>query len=180
MRSLFSTRRHWLGLGRLMMAFAVAAGTLIGSSPAAAAPPLVEPIVDTIDQIELEDVCSQTIIIAPAISGTQRTHFDQNGNVTMLSQHVVEQDTFIANGVTLVGDPFTYNFQVLFDSSGSVTHVYNSGLIEKIRLPDGSLFFITAGRLDWIETDAVFRLWPDVGTRENRAKFCAAFGLTPA
>jgi hypothetical protein len=158
----------------------VAGGVILVARPAAAAPPLIEPIVDEIDMIELEGVCSRSISIAPEISGTQRAYLDRNGNVTMLILHVVEQDTFSANGVTLVGDPFTYNFQVTFDTSGNITHIYNSGLIEKIRLPDGSLFFITAGRLDWIETDAVFRLWPDVGTRENRARFCSAFRLTPA
>ena len=180
MKTLLSLPAYGFGLNRLLLVVAVAASTLFFASPASAAPPLVEPIPDLIDVVELDGVCSDTISIEPAIGGTQRTYFDQDGNVTMLTQHVIEQDTFTANGVTLVGDPFTYNFQVLFDGSGNFTHIYNSGLIEKIRLPDGSLFFITAGRLDWLETDAVFRLWPDVGTRENRAKFCAAFGLTPA
>jgi hypothetical protein len=49
-----------------------------------------------------------------------------------------------------VGTLFTFNEQVLFDSSGNVTHHFASGLVEKIPLLDGSLF-ISAGRLDFTQ-----------------------------
>src|SRR5262249_54436714 len=44
------------------------------------------------------------------------------GALTRIFVHEVEQDTYTANGRTLVGTPFTFNEQVLFDSSGNVTH----------------------------------------------------------
>ena len=59
--------------------------------------------------------------------------------------HVVEQDVFTANGQTLTGLPFTFNIRVLFED-GEVTHVYASGLVERVPLPDGTVF-LSPGRL---------------------------------
>ena len=88
--------------------------------------------------------------------------------------HQVEQDTFTANGQTLVGDPFTAEFQLLFDSGGSVIHAYATGLFETIHLPDGSLF-VSAGRADFTQHPGVgFLLSPDMGNPGNLAGFCAA------
>jgi hypothetical protein len=67
--------------------------------------------------------------------------------VTRIKDHVVEQDVFSANDETLTGLPFTFNIQVLFED-GEVTHVYASGLVERVPLPDGTVF-LSAGRLDF-------------------------------
>jgi hypothetical protein len=94
--------------------------------------------------------------------------------LTRIFVHEVEQDTYTANGRTLVGTPFTFEEQVLFDSSGNVTHHFASGLVEKIPLPDGSLF-ISAGRLDFTQHPGVqFILSPDMGHTGDLAAFCAA------
>ena len=105
--------------------------------------------------------------------GTETTFYDQSGEVTRLQIHVVEQDVFSANGETLTGLPFTFNLQVLFED-GEVTHVYASGVVERVPLPDGTVF-LSAGRLDFAaHPGAEFRIVPDVGRSGDVTAFCAA------
>jgi len=94
--------------------------------------------------------------------------------LTRIFVHQVEQDTFTANGRTLVGTPFTFDVQELFDNNGNLTHVFSSGLVETIPLLDGSLF-ISAGRLDFTQHPGVkFILSPDMGHTGDLAALCAA------
>jgi hypothetical protein len=174
MRSLISTRRNWLSLGRLMLVFAVAAGTLLIASPANAAPPTRTEYTYSADNIVLTDVCSFPVNVALNQTITQIDYYDRSGALQRIFGHVIEQDTFTANGNTLVGLPFVFNVEILFDSSGNITHNFASGVVEKVWLPDGSLF-ISAGRLDWVQHPlAVFLLSPDKGNPGNVAGFCAA------
>ena len=85
----------------------------------------------------------------------------------------VEQDVFSADDQSLTGLPFTFNIQVLFED-GEVTHVYASGLVERVPLPDGTVF-LSAGRLDFAaHPGSDFRIVPDVGRSGDVAAFCAA------
>ena len=105
---------------------------------------------------------------------TEIDFLDESGNVTRIFVHATEQDIFSANGKSLTGIPYTYNVEVLFDSSGNVTHVYASGLVSKVVLPDGTLF-VAAGRINvTAHPGAEFLLSPDVGTAGNVEGFCAA------
>jgi hypothetical protein len=73
-----------------------------------------------------------------------------------------------------VGTPFTFNNEILFDSSGNVTHIFGTGLVETIPLPDGSLF-ISAGRADFTQhPGATFLISFDMGYTGDLAAFCAA------
>jgi hypothetical protein len=122
----------------------------------------------------LTDVCAFPVNVDSIISGTEIDYVDQSGALTRIFFHQVEQDTFTANGRTLVGTPFTFNVEVLFDSDGNVTHNFASGLFETIPLPDGSLF-VSAGRADFTLHPGVgFLLSPDMGNPGNLAGFCAA------
>ncbi|MDQ3859599.1 MAG: hypothetical protein M3327_14345 [Actinomycetota bacterium] len=85
---------------------------------------------------------------------------------------VTEQDTFSANGKSLTGTPYRYTLPALFDTSGNATHIYSSGLVSKVVLPDGTLF-VAAGRLDFtLHPDVTFLISPDVGTSGNVEAFC--------
>lgn len=100
--------------------------------------------------------------------------FDLQGNLTRMDCHIVTQDTYSANGKSLVSMPFAYNIRWLFDNDGNLIHLYADGIVEKIWLPDGSLF-ISAGRLDFVAhglPDII--LSPDHGNPGNIARFCAA------
>jgi hypothetical protein len=119
-------------------------------------------------------VCSFPINIDSTASGTEIDYFDAGGALTRVFIHRVEQDTFTANGKTLVGIPFAFNIEILFDSNGNVTSSFGNGLYEKIPLPDGSLF-VSAGRADFAAHPGVgFLLSPDKGNPGNIAGFCAA------
>jgi hypothetical protein len=122
----------------------------------------------------LTDVCAFPINVDATFSGIETDFVDQSGALTRILIHQVEQDTFTANGRTLVGIPFTFNLEILFDSDGNVTHVFSSGLFETIPLPDGSLF-ISAGRADFtLHPGVSFLISPDMGNPGNIEGFCAA------
>jgi hypothetical protein len=141
---------------------------------AAAAEQTREDISST-DTAVLADVCSFPVTVQATVTGTETTFFDESGNITRVQIHIVEQDVFSANGRTLIGLPFTFNLQVLFDpDSGEVTHVFASGVTERVPLPGGDLF-LTAGRLDFAaHPEEPFIIQPDVGAQGNLEGFCAA------
>ncbi len=140
--------------------------------PAAAVEPTREPIDETITSV-VTDICSFPVTITSTLVGTETTFYDQSGEVTRIQIHVVEQDVFTANGETLTGLPYTFNIQILFED-GEVTHVYASGLVARVPLPDGTVF-LSAGRLDFAaHPGAEFRIVPDVGRSGDVAAFCAA------
>jgi hypothetical protein len=84
---------------------------------------------------------------------------------------VVESDVFSANGKTLTTMPYHYSGHVYYDAAGQETADFDTGVVAKIRLPDGSLF-IAAGRKEILGGQTL--LIPDVGTARNIAGFCAA------
>ena len=154
--------------------FLVAVGAVIFALSALADRPTRIPFTDVTVSGVLTDVCAFPVNVDATASGTETDYVDQSGTVTRIFVHEVEQDTFTANGRTLMGTPFTFNVEVLFDSNGNVTHIFASGLVETIPLPDGSLF-VSAGRLDFTQHPGVqFLLSPDMGHTGDLAAFCAA------
>jgi hypothetical protein len=161
--------RKWLIAG------AVAALGVVGlAQPAAAAEPTRQDFTVT-DTTVLTDVCPFPVTVELTMTGTRIDFFDENGTLTRIELHSVEQDVFTANGKTLVGLPYTFNTHVLFDpQTGDVTHVYATGVVSRVPLPGGDLF-LTAGRADFTaHPGAAFLLQPDVGAQGNLAGFCAA------
>jgi hypothetical protein len=122
----------------------------------------------------LTDVCPFDVTLDASGTFTEIDFFDESGTLTRVHIHTVEQDTFSANGKSLTGLPFAFNVDILFDSSGDVTHLFANGLVEKVPLPDGRLF-ISSGRLDFAAHGFPdFLITPDVGATVNLAGFCAA------
>ena len=160
-------------LRRLTAVFLIAVGAVIFALSALADSPTRIPFTLTFNSV-LTDVCAFSVNVESTVSGTEVDYRDQSGALTRIFAHQVEQDTFTANGRTLVGTPFMFNVEELFDSDGNLTHVFTSGLVETIRLPDGSLF-VSAGRTDFTQHPGVgFVLSPDMGNPGNLAGFCAA------
>jgi hypothetical protein len=153
------------------------AAAVLGAAALAQSATAVPPIKQDFtfdDTAVLTDVCSFPVTVEFTQTGTEIDFFDANGNLTRVQVNSVEQDVFTANGRTLVGLPYTFNQQVLFDpESGDVTHVFASGLVSRVPLPGGDLF-LTAGRLDFIAHGTTFLVQPDVGAQGNLAGFCAA------
>jgi hypothetical protein len=123
----------------------------------------------------LGELCPGTDVLSSAtVTYTERDYLDANGALTRVAYHISEQDTFTANGKTLKSEWLSFNFQLTFDSSGSVAAAYLSGIVERIPLPDGSLF-ISAGRIDYAARGFPdFVLTPDTGATHNLTGFCAA------
>jgi hypothetical protein len=156
----------------LLLSLIALGTTAVLAQPAAAVEPTREPIDDT-DTFVVTDICDFPVTITATLVGTETTFYDQSGAVTRIQIHVVEQDVFTANGETLTGLPYTFNIQVLFED-GEVTHVYASGVVARVPLPDGTVF-LSAGRLDFVaHPGAEFRIVPDVGRSGDVAAFCAA------
>jgi hypothetical protein len=156
----------------ILLSLLALSATGVLAHPAAAVEPTREPI-DSTDVFVVEDICSFPVTITATVVGTETTFYDQSGAVTRIHLHLVEQDVFTANGESLTGLPYTFNIQVLFED-GEVTHVYASGVVERVPLPDGTVF-LSAGRLDFAaHPGAEFRIVPDVGRSGNVAAFCAA------
>ena len=152
---------------RSFLATVVGAALAIAAlAPTAAA---VEPIREDFSfsgTAVLADVCPFPVTAQLTGTVTETVFFDREGNVTRVHDHVVEQDVFTANGKTLVGLPFTFNFQVLIDpETGEATNVFASGVFERVPLPGGG-FFLTAGRADFIASGESFLIQPDVERKE--------------
>jgi hypothetical protein len=170
--------RRWKRMKRLAacIAFAVVASAVVMGvfAPAAAANGPVTSEFTFTDTGVAEDGCAFPVTINATGSATETDLFDSGGALTRIQLHATEQDTYSANGKSLVGAPFTYNVTVLFDNSGNITNAFVNGVIAKVPLPDGGLF-ISAGRVDLAARGfPMFILTPDVGTTVNLDRFCAA------
>jgi hypothetical protein len=123
----------------------------------------------------LNNVCQFDIQVDSISTIKGENFFDNQGLLKRMHWHFDQQDTFTANGHTLIGIPYASNVEWYFDSSGNPTHIYWTGVGEKILLPDGSLF-ISAGRLDFVAHGGwgQFFLSTDQGNPGDVAAFCAA------
>jgi hypothetical protein len=136
-----------------------------------------EPTRVAIDQTPVvtvaNDVCAFPVTITSSQVGVETTFSDRNNPVARIEAHAVEQDVFTANGTSLTGLPYTFSVQVLF-ADGQLTHLYASGLMSKVPLPNGTVF-LSAGRVDFTaHPGAEFLIVPDVGRSGDVAALCAA------
>jgi hypothetical protein len=58
-------------------------------------------------------------------------------------------------------------------ADGDLVKAHASGVLEKVRLPDGSTF-MAAGRVDFLAATADFIVEPDSGVSKNLDAFCDA------
>ena len=165
---------HKIKFIRFLLALLLALSAFgISTSTALAAKPVRYEFPFTVEA-ELTDVCSFAVHVSANAYVKGIDFYDNSGVLIRSNWHVDEQDTFTANGKTLVGIPYTLHAELLFDREGNLTHFYADGIFEKIRLPDGSLF-ISAGRVDFVAHGLpMFILSPDKGNPGNIAGFCAA------
>ena len=167
MNTKFRFTRFVLALILVISALAIPASAVI------AAPPVKVVMEFPMGGI-IDDVCAFPIEWSGWVRSPSILFFDNAGNFIGMNFNSVQTDTFSANGKTLVGLPHRYAGQYFVDSNGIPTQFYRTGVQEKVRLPDGSLF-ISAGRLDWVtNTSASLILIPEEGGSSNLAGFCAA------
>ena len=155
------------------VALAVSLGTAAFASAARAGTPVMLHYTYSFTGIVSNDICPFPLTIDGSVAIDERQFFDQSGARTAIDRHSVEQDTFSANGKSLTGLPISYNVFHPFNSDGNNTDVFTDGVLERVRLPDGSLF-ISAGRVDFTGNGPDFTVTPDNGATVNLAGFCAA------
>jgi hypothetical protein len=143
----FSRKRNRPRVSRLMAAVSVAAAALVVAPAAAASQPITSYSIHHVAAV-LTDVCAFPVTVEGDSPYTERDFFDESGALIRIEIHATEQDTFNANGKSLTGEPYTFDIRILFDSSGAITHAFFAGVVEKVVLPDGSLF-LAAGLVDF-------------------------------
>jgi hypothetical protein len=156
---------------------AALAASLVGVTLCASAARADRPVIShypVSDSKLVTDLCSFPITVAESVDITETDFVNASGAITRIKLHIEEQDTFSANGKTLIGEPYTANIDIRFDSSGNVTQLYYEGVLEIVPLPDGS-FFMAAGRVDLAARGfPPIVLSPDNGATVNLAGLCAA------
>lgn len=158
---------------RFTFALALALSVIgFSASAALANPPVMYEIGPIYDSAVLTNWCSFPVSLSMTYSITATDFSDQSGMLIRTHYHIFNQDTFSANGKTLVGLPYQASVEVRWDSDGNVTSFYVNGVFEKVPLPNGT--FNAAGRKNMIENPFGFALAPDNGTPGNIAGLCAA------
>jgi len=159
---------------RLLLGAITAAALLAFSAPVASAGNT--PIHDTwsADNVVTDTgLCGFPITIHSQVTGDFMALFDEAGSWIRSVEQDVEQDTFSANGTTLVGLPYRFNGITALDADGNLTTMFMSGGIQRLPLPDGSMFW-SAGRYDFLAHDFAGTVTPDSGHSGNVEALCAA------
>jgi hypothetical protein len=160
---------------RLLLVAATVAALLAFNAPVASAAPPAHGSFDATWALETTDICpSFSISVSQDMTVTETDFTDQTGAVIRSQLQVVEQDTFTANGKTLIGDPVRYNVTIGFDSSDNPVSIVTTGGVLLVALPDGNVVR-SAGRINVTShPDMTFWAAPDTGHSGDIAAFCAA------
>lgn len=165
----------------LVMRISVTCAALVGAgafaSVAGAAAPSVVPISYTATAT-LSGVCSFDVTDTEMINGSE-TWFTTPAGGFRVGVHQTEVDSFSANGITFAGEEYTTNGEIVIDANGTVTSNESTGEVERVVLPDGTLF-LTAGRTNvnvWPPNNpgAGTFIFPEFGNQGDIAAFCGAF-----
>lgn len=139
-----------------------------------AIPPIIYEVTLTTDPAIIDDVCDFDITITGLLHERRAIYFDQEGSLEQIIVHTVETDTLTANGKTLHSLPYTYTVHFVINDFGELEHLYVTGIISRVPLPDGSVF-LNAGRVDFMDhPDSAFLLSPDYGLTGDIEAFCSA------
>jgi len=133
------------------------------------------PVRTTFDEpatFTVRDVCPFPVTVTGQQEGFMIDSVDESGTGAQFF-HVTETDTFSANGNTLQGEPYTFNFHVTL-VEGVPSKFLATGVGVRVPLPDGSTFF-SAGQIDFLAAgDVDFIAVPTRGGSRNLDAFCAA------
>jgi hypothetical protein len=155
----------------LVTSVLVLAATALLPAYAPAGPPVKSSFDDTVS-FTVTGICTFPLAVTSSLRGTVTDFFD-DGALVRSHIHVVEQDTFSANGRSVTGEPFTFNVFLSFDENGEATAILARGVAEKIRLPNAKLF-LSAGVIDFLAQGVDFSLTTDRGRTGDIDAFCAA------
>ena len=163
-----------MSLRTAFISVSVALGAVLAAAaPAHAAPPERDFFTDQQTRT-VTSLCPFKVGLVATFPDTRQVDFrDRNGVLRRTTYHIVEQDTFTANGKTLVGTPYRFRTVINFDKAGEIISAYGTGHHVRVLLPDGSTF-VVAGRVDFLAQVNDFVFTPTSGSSKNVAGFCAA------
>jgi hypothetical protein len=152
----------------------MSAALVVFPGSATAAPPTIEhvgPLEWTGVMLDAGVLCDFPIAWDGTQEYTRTTFYENDGTtVAMRISTGTEQDTFNANGKTLVGDEYHFTFRSVFEGGVRVA-LYEYGNAERVPLPGGGVFIITGH--ESVTGPNVFSV--DSGNDGNNvAAFCAA------
>ena len=150
----------------------VATAVMVSAVAASAAPPTEGPY-DVSGTYTVDDFCDFPIEVTYHNVGVNRDfHNSELDGTGVVRTAATGQDTFAANGNTLIGERYrgTATFKFVDFELVEFTYV---GMLEKVRLPDGTIF-MAAGRVDLLLREEAFVFYPDHGVAKNQDAFCAA------
>jgi hypothetical protein len=160
-------KRRFAGVLVALAAFGVVAVPTAG----AAAP--TKSHFDFSNSTSITDICPFSIHLEARASVEDFVFTNASGDITKIIDHAVEHDTFSAHGTTIRTASYHYALHVLFDDAGNLLHLYATGVVVRMRLPDGTPFS-AAGRVDFLNSMGPFTRAPVVGHSGNVAAFCQA------
>jgi hypothetical protein len=154
---------------------AVATVALIVSASATAAPPTTVHVGPDQFAVALDAgaLCEFPISWNGTQQSTTTTHYESDGTtVAMRITQGTEQDTFSANGKTLVGDEYHFTLRALFENGQRVAR-YEYGNVDRVPLAGGAVFLSTGRVL--VDSSPANVFFVDEGNNANNiAAFCAA------
>ena len=167
------TRRRRVLVKLLAPAAALAIAAALVQTAAAAPPTRTDFASSSSFTLAAGTLCSFPVEFSATQEGTVTQFFDADGVLSKRISTGTEQDTFSANGRTLVGDRYSFTFVSEYESGVRVTW-YGTGVAERVKLPDGTTF-IVAGRSDVLAGGGGIILSVDSGNSGNNLEaFCAA------
>lgn len=122
------------------------------------------------------DICPFDVTVHATISARYSLFFNSTGDyLVKIVELDTQQDVFTANGKTLVGEPYRYVGFTVFDAEENVTSQHFMGGLERVMLPDGTMFW-SAGRFSFLDHpgNVGFTITPDNGHSGNVEAFCDA------
>jgi hypothetical protein len=174
MRLLTLGRRGGRAFVKLLAPVVVLAAAAVLAQPAAAMPPTRTDVTGGGSfPLDAGTLCSFTIDVSYTQEATLTQFYENDGALIKRIAEATEQDTFSANGKTLVGDP--YHFTTILEFENGVRVNYHlDGIAERVHIPGGGIF-IVAGRVDLLSSGGGFITSVDSGNSGNNLEaFCAA------
>jgi hypothetical protein len=127
------------------------------------------------ETIPAGDICSFAIHVTGVESVRVEDFRDDEGHFVKVNLHFTNTVTISANGQSLTQTTRFNEFDVGFNGGGAPTQVITAGLFEHIRLPDGRVIVIAAGRVVFdVTTDMVTFEAGNLISRGENAALCAA------
>jgi hypothetical protein len=158
---------------KFALAISLALGFLVFPVSAAATEPTISHSTVAAN-FTVSGVCAFGFTIKSTLEETEIDYFDASGTLTRIYFHVTEQDTYIGPRATFTSVPYTFNVELRFDSSGTLTGYVIDGVVLRIPLPNGSLF-VAAGRINGLlHPGTLFFFSPDFGRSGNLDALCSA------